>query len=290
MNPTERLVPRTAAAAFLSDAWVAAEVGELAPVVLLAGGFLTVPRWYRGLATSLLERGAAEVVHVPLYTQDWILAAVRGLGPVVTRTGRALLEASARSASSSRSLGAPILYVGHSAGGITGRLLTSPVPFDGRRTNAAGRIGALVTLGTPHVVGKGKWGRPIEEAGVRFANREVPGAFFAPLTGYVAVGSRYVVGSRDGESSRARVAYQLYLDVNGDLATPDGAPIEGDGIVPCVSALLPGARHVVVDGAVHSPGTSTDWYGRGPSIDAWWPVALEAWRDALRARQARARG
>ncbi len=283
-----RLIPATPSSAPPSDAWLACDPEDLAPVVLLAGGFLTNPGWYRGLVGELLERGAAEVVQVPTYIQDWVLAAVLGLGAIVTRTGRTLLEASSRSALSDRSRGAPILFVGHSGGGITGRLLTAPVPFDGRATNAAGRIGALVTLGTPHAVGPdARWGRHADEAGIRFANREVPGAFFAPTTGYLAVGSRYVTGERDAPEPRARVAYRIYLDLDADLATPDGAPIEGDGLVPLACTVLPGARHLVVDRVVHGPGTAAGWYGRGPAIDTWWPVAVATWRDALRARQAR---
>src|SRR5665811_1996589 len=105
---------------------------------------------------------------------SWMLAAARGLGPITTRVGRALLEAGIRSAQSPASRGAPVLYVGHSAGGLIGRLLTSPVPFEGRTLNAAARIGALVTLGTPNAAGlaardAGRWGRRVGEAGTRFA-------------------------------------------------------------------------------------------------------------------------
>ncbi len=65
----------------------------LSPVVLVVGGFLTMPGWYDGLAPSLRERGAADVLVAPVYLADWILAAARGLGPITTRVGRALLEA-----------------------------------------------------------------------------------------------------------------------------------------------------------------------------------------------------
>ena len=32
---------------------------------------------------------------------------------------------------------------------------------------------------------------------------------------------------------------------------------------------------------------SRRWYGQEEQLDAWWPVALEVWRDALRARRER---
>jgi alpha-beta hydrolase superfamily lysophospholipase len=262
-----------------------ADPGELAPVVLVAGGFLTTPGLYRGMAAGLRERGAADVVVARVYTPDWILAAVRGLGPVTTRVGRSLLEASERSAASPASRGAPVLLLGHSAGGVVGRLLTSPEPFEGRRLNASGRIGALVTLGTPHLVGDAaRWGRRVGEAGARFANRHVPGAFFAPTTGYLAVASRFVVGRDDADDGRASLARRVYEDVH---PTPDQPIVAGDGLVPVASALLPGARHLVLDDTVHGPGVRHPWYGHRDRLDAWWPLALELWRDALRARQAR---
>ena len=269
------------------SAWLdpGVDPADLAPVVLVAGGFLTTPGWYRPLAAALRVRGAADVLVAPVYPPDWVLAAVRGLGPITTRVGRALREAGERSAASPASLGAPILYVGHSGGGIVGRLLTSPEPFEGRRLNASGRIGALVTLGTPHLVGdEARWGSRIAEAGARFANRHVPGAFFAPTTAYVAVASRYVPGHPGAEDGRVRFMGLLYEDVH---PSPDEPLVLGDGLVPAASALLPGARHVVLDDAVHGPGVRAPWYGQDAQLDAWWPLALEAWRDALRARRER---
>jgi hypothetical protein len=264
--------------------WRDVDPAALDPVVLLAGGFLTMPAWYRPMAAELRDRGAADVVIAPIYTPDWVLCAVRGLGPVTTRAGRALLEAGARSAASSASRGAPILYVGHSAGGMLGRLLTSPEPFEGRRFGAAHRIGALVTLGTPHLVGnEARWGGRVATSGARFANRHVPGACFAPTTGYLAVASRRVLGDGGADDGRARAMRRLYEDVH---PAPDQPVVAGDGLVPLASALLPGARHLVLDEAVHGPGERFPWYGREDQLDGWWPVALEVWRDALRARQA----
>ena len=214
----------------VSPAWLDADPGSLAPTVLVIGGFITSANWYGGLADALRERGVAEVVVASIWTPDWILAAFRGIGPITTRAGRALLRASEASAASPRSLGAPLLVVGHSAGGTLGRLLTSPVPFEGRRLNASGRIGALVTLGTPHLLGPDvRWGSRMSRAGARFAERHVPGAYFAPTTGYLAVASRLIVGRLDGEDGRSRFARGLY---EGILPQPEREAVEGDGLVP----------------------------------------------------------
>ena len=270
-----------------SAAWRDVEPDTLAPVILVAPGFLTMPAWYGDLAASLRQRGAADVLVAPVYLPDWVLAAARGLGPITTRVGRALLEAGSRSAECPASLGAPVLYVGHSAGGLIGRLLTSPVPFEGRTLNAAGRIGALVTLGTPNATlterGGGRWGRRVGEAGARFAELHVPGAAFAPTTAYVSVASTLLVGRRETADARERFVRGLYDDV---YPQPDLAAVAGDGLVPAAAALLPGSRQVALADAIHGPSRHVPWYGTDTSLDAWWPVALDAWREALRARQA----
>ncbi len=249
-----------------------------APVVLVLGGFITSPPMYRGLARELCGRGAADVVVAPVWTMDWLLAARRGLGPILMRSGRALLEASRRS--EAVAMGAPVLVVGHSAGGVSARLLTSPVPFAGRRLNAAARIGAIATLGTPHLVAAPAPGRPgIGAENAQFANAHVPGPWFAPTTGYLAVGSRRRVGRRDGTPAERRI-WRAYRTLSGSEADV----LEGDGLIPLVSALLPGAETMVFDDAAHGQGPGRDWYGSARFVDEWWPRAMEAWRAALRAR------
>lgn len=249
------------------------------PVVLVLGGFLTSPPFYRLLARGLRERGTAGVIVANVWTMDWLLAARRGLGPILTRSGRALLAASARSAEVSG--GAPVLVIGHSAGGMSARLLTSPVPFAGRPLNASGLIGAIATLGTPHVVDPGTRSRNrvgAEAAG--FANRVVPGPFFAPTTGYLAVASRRVVGRRRG-SRWERHTWGVYRRMTPE-SEADG--IEGDGLIPLASAILPGAPSLVFDDAAHGQGLGRDWYGSERFTARWWPLALDAWECALRAR------
>lgn len=246
-----------------------------APVVLVLGGFLTSPPLYRTLARELRDRGVADVVVGGVWTMDWLLAASRGLGPILTRSGRALLEASRRSDGLS---GAPVLVIGHSAGGMSARLLTSPVPFAGRRLNGSSRIGAIVTLGTPHVVAQrhGSRNRVGAEAAA-FANREVPGPFFAPPIGYLAVASRRVVGRRSGSVGERRT-WAVYRDLTPEPVTDE---IAGDGLIPLASALLPGATELVLDDAAHGQGIGRDWYGSARFVDRWWPLAIDAWHAAL---------
>ncbi|HTC85344.1 MAG TPA: hypothetical protein VK656_01475 [Candidatus Acidoferrum sp.] len=257
----------------------------VAPTVLLLGGFLTSPPLYVQMRGRLLDRGAAAVVVAPVWLPDWLIATARGLGPVVTRSGRALLVASAVAAASRSSRGAPLLVIGHSAGGVTARLLTTPEPFQGRPFTGAARMGAIVSLGTPHHVAPvAAIGRRLGDVATAFAERVVPGAAFAPTTGYLAVTSRFVVGRPNG-TPRERAAARLY---QGMIEVPAGAStsplVEGDGLVPCRAALLEGAEHLMLDGIVHGQFGGAPWYGSPEAIDVWWPRALAVWRTALSAR------
>lgn len=272
---SSRATERTA-----EPAWIEA-VETIAPTVLVIGGFLTSPSLYRGLRARLLDRGAAAVEIAPIWTPDWLLATWRGLGPIVTRASRALLAAVEVAARSPASRAAPILVVGHSAGGLVARLLTSPEPFAGRPCRGVKRIGAIVTLGTPHVVGPdGVVGRIIVPEAVAFLDRVAPGAAFAPQVGYVAVGARGFLGQRNG-SFRARLGWAAYQAI---LPQPGRDVLDGDGMVPLTATHLAGAREVVLDGIAHSPFGPRPWYGSAEAVDVWWPAALEVWRAALRAR------
>ena len=253
--------------------------GSIRPTVLILGGFLTAPPMYAPLVRRLVGRGAAGAVVASVWTPDWLLAGARGIGPICSRSARALRGAVQLSESASG--GAPLLVVGHSAGGIVGRLLTAPEPLPGRRFGAARRIGAVVTLGTPHRLAAGEGiGRRIRDVAASIADAAVPGAYYAPEIGYLSVTSRAVVGDSSG-AGRERVAHLLYRSVIGRAAVPG---TEGDGLVPVVAAELDGARQVVLDGAVHGPGAAGPWYGSDDAVDVWWPIALETWRLALEHR------
>jgi hypothetical protein len=251
---------------------------SIRPTVLILGGFLTAPPMYRPLVRRLKDRGAAGVVVASVWTPDWLLAGARGIGPICTRSAKALRAAVRLSTELSE--GAPLLVIGHSAGGITARLLTSEEPVHGRRFGAARWIGAIVTLGSPHRLAGGEGiGRRIRDVAAARADALVPGAFFAPEIGYLTVTSRAIRGDPNG-IGRERVAHLLYRSVIGRAAVPG---TEGDGLVPVVAAGLNGVRQVVLDGAAHGVGGGT-WYGSPDAVDVWWPIALETWRAALEHR------
>jgi hypothetical protein len=246
------------------------------PHVLILGGFLSSPPFYGPLRECLLARGAAAVDVAPLWLPDWLLVTWLGQGRIVARAARAVLDASARAG------GAPLLVIGHSAGGVVARILTAEAPFAGRRYAGSSRFGAIVTLGTPHVNAMEAW--TARRSGVYpagFAAEHVPGAWFAPRIGYLSVASRRSPARAGSTGPRERWLRRSYERV---MPPPHPEVIEGDGVVPVSCALLPGARQIVLDDVAHGQGMGHAWYGSGEVVDGWWPTALEVWRDALAAR------
>jgi hypothetical protein len=260
-----------------SPGWLS-HADSVSPTVLILGGFLTAPPMYAPLVRRLRDRGAAGVVVGDVWTPDWLLAGIRGIGPICTRSAKALREAVHLSAEVSD--GAPVLVIGHSAGGLTARLLTTTEPVAGRRLAGGRWIGAIVTLGSPHRLASGQGiGRRINEVAASIAEATVPGAFFEPRIGYLSVASRAVRGDPAG-TGYERVAHLLYRSIIGRAAVPGTL---GDGMVPVVATALDGARQVVLDRARHGVSHGP-WYGTDEALDVWWPVALAAWRSALSQR------
>jgi hypothetical protein len=246
---------------------------EARPHVLIIGGYLTEPLFYRPMRGRLLERGAARVTIAGLHVPDWLAAAFAGFGPALLRGARAIREAR-------REAPEPIIVVSHSAGGIVARLAMSPVPLDGRHVGVADDVGCLVTLGTPHSLRPHRpWWEHAGQRATRFLERATPGAWFAPTTGYVTVGS-VAVPPRGPDP--APPPKQLLNRLLTSFVGPTSS-VGGDGIVTDDLARLPGARHLTLDDALH--GTfGGPWYGDGHVIDRWWPVVVEEWRSALDAR------
>ena len=115
------------------------------PTVLVIGGFLSSPPVYGPFHERLLARGARHVEVAQIWTPDWILSVRRGGGAIATRAARALLKAVEVAD------GVPLLVVGHSSGGVAARVLTATEPYEGRRFAGARRVGAIVSLGSPHI-------------------------------------------------------------------------------------------------------------------------------------------
>jgi hypothetical protein len=243
------------------------------PTVLIVGGFATAPPLYRPLRRRLVRLGAARVDIAPIWPPDWLIAGMVGMGPLLRRTGRAI----ARSyiAGGRR----PIIVVGHSAGGILTRLAMSSEPFHGRRAGVAEAVGCLTTLGTPHRLSElpNRYHHAGHEA-CEFLDRTSPGAYFAPRTGYLTVGSRHP-GTAFSDA-RGQLGSDFFSLVLGEQTRNIG-----DGIVPVSAAHLDGAEQLTFDDVLHGV-FGGPWYGDERIVERWWPVALRIWREALDARSA----
>jgi hypothetical protein len=174
--------------------------------------------------------------------------------------------------------GQPLIVVAHSGGGIAARLAMSSTPYYGQVGGVAEAVGCLVTLGTPH--GLNRLANRHRHAGhdaVEFLDRESPGAFFAPRTAYLSVGSEYERAAFGGPFGR--LAEEVFSVVVGDDAVR-----AGDGIVPFAAVHLEGATQLSYTDARHGH-IGSNWYGGERMVDRWWPEAVRLWQGALDARR-----
>ena len=219
----------------------------------------------------LRRRNVVHVEIAPIWPPDWLLAGIIGFGPLLRRTGRAIAQT--YTAGGRR----PIIVIGHSGGGIAARLAMSNVPFNGRLAGVAEAVGCLVTLGTPHRLAQlpNRYQHAGHQA-TAFLDRESPGAYFAPRTAYLSVGSSYPVAAFPG--LLGRLSNDVFsIAVGGDTQAL------GDGIVPASAVHLDGAEQLTFDDVLHGH-SGAPWYGDDEIIDRWWPVAERLWRGALEAR------
>jgi hypothetical protein len=149
-----------------------------------------------------------------------------------------------------------VTLIGHSSGGILGRLFLSPEPLKGHAYSGINFVDTLITLGSPHYNHKGaalrKW---VEE--------KYPGAYFEPNVRYISVVGKAIQGKKSG-SLREILSYWFYKTLCGR------GDVWGDGFVPLPSALLKGSRHVVVDGIRHYSRSKHLWYGSEDAVLSWW--------------------
>lgn len=91
---------------------------------------------------------------------------------------------------------------------------------------------------------------------LRWTNHYYPTGDCYEGTRVVCAGGRVLLGPRDGRLRRYMV-FESYLAGCGDRN------VEGDGVTPLCIALLPGSRHVVLDGVWHMALRRGEglWYG-----------------------------
>ncbi|GIL87480.1 hypothetical protein Vretimale_1625 [Volvox reticuliferus] len=265
------------------------------------------------LHARLVARGWCPFV-VPVERKDWFRVArallTRGFwqGKLTTHPGYTwyLDRVAATVTHAMRQTGAEqVILVGHSAGGWLGRAYLGDLRYQRRQpaddavlVNVAAtavatelpgpgtmgatpnpRVRALVTLGTPQRPPPQDKKRDMTGGAQGWVERCYPGAFFAAAgVSYVSVCGRTVRGHRDfprireGPRVVEEYAFDSYREVCGE-----GEGLVGDCVVPLSSAMLPGARHVILDGVFHSMskiGTFDEdsgqvWYGSEDVLDCW---------------------
>jgi len=220
------------------------------PVVIF-GGFLSVPSAYWTMRDTLAEMTGQPVRIVEAWIHDWLLSTTRAgwanlLGKLERTVGQAVRESTT----------GKVTLVGHSSGGVMGRLYLSDEPFLGHAYGGLEYVDWLITLGSPHHNRRGGRMR-------RWVDQQYPGAYFAPQVHYVCVAGKMVQGKRDGSVGQ-RLAHVFYRRLSGD------GDAWGDGLVPIASAILPGSRRIALEGVSHYSLSRVPWYGSAEVIPRWW--------------------
>merc|ERR1712008_224401 len=188
----------------------------------------------------------------------------------------------------------PISVLGHSIGGWVARSYIGEVLGQDARLH---RICSLVTLGTPHnAPPEDSWLSAVDQTRglLSFINREFPSGFPlrpSAVTCIAGKGTRAPSSIQslldglnekvwDEKMSRSRLLEQLvalasYLPLSGEAFG-----VEGDGLIPVGTAVMPGCTSLVLEDCNHAdfvptPGKSLKlpetykWYGSPEFFDQW---------------------
>lgn len=275
---------------------------ELRPVILCPAQFGTAED-YEDLKSDLKSRGFA-LYPAPLSRLDWLrivpstftkefftaeLRPNKTLGFFYEALDKALARVEADFTPD-----VPIAVLGHSIGGWVARSYIGEVLAQDARLK---RIRSLVTLGTPHnAPPEDSWLAAVDQTRglLSFINKEFPSGFplqSSAVTCVAGTGTRApssIQGLLDGlgdkvwdeKMSRSKLLEQLvalasYLPLSGEALG-----VEGDGLIPVGTAVMPGCASVVLEDCNHAdfvptPGKSLKlpdtykWYGSPEFIDQW---------------------
>jgi len=220
------------------------------PIVII-GGFLSVPRFYKDMAHTLAELSGQPVYVCNVSLLDWLRSySAKGWLNILFKMKDTIDMA--RESGGDRK----VILLGHSSGGVMGRLYLSPEPFLGYTFNGLNHVSHLITLGSPHY---GNHLSPMRS----YVQRILPDAYFGKHLEYVSVAGT-AVDTREKASLITWLSqiFYRYLSGNGKTA--------GDGLVPVACALLKGSTPIVLEGVGHPFIFAINWYGKPENVRRWW--------------------
>jgi len=232
---------------------VAAPGGPKATVIL--GGFLSHPSFYTDMKERIEALSGSEARIVPVSPSFWpVTAFPRGWKSVLNRLDRALGKLQELME------GVQVTLVGHSIGGVLGRLYLHFPAAVQHGWQRQGSITRLVTLGSPHI-NRRRWthGGQISRTAEYWA-RTSP---IRKNVDIICIAGKKILGNRRGNFLQRR-ALAAYKRIGGE------GEVWGDGIIPVESALLPGANHIVLEDAAHYSPSGGAWYGKADVVSRWW--------------------
>jgi len=229
--------------------------------LIIIGGYNSIWPVYLKLARDLEDLSGLRAVGVPLMPWDWWQAnRAQDASNLLAKVAETVAWARRRFRAEQ------FILVGHSAGGLLGRLYLSDQPLGGQIYAGLEHVAALITLGSPHASARG------EHSGwflTDQANRLAPGAAYAECVRYLSVAGRFMRGRQDG-SYRERRAFRAYQFFDGR------GGVWGDGAVPVETASLEGAETIVLEGVAHSRKFGPHWYGGSKAVARrWWPPEVQ---------------
>jgi len=224
------------------------------PIVIM-GGLLSSAFMYRQMQRALSDLAERPVWVVDTHMYDWLpVISQRGWLHLLLKLQRSIQQVLTQTSVDH------VILVGHSMGGVLGRLYLSKEPFKGYQFNGSEHVSHLITLGSPHYIRAG-----FQRDGLlsRWLEERLPGAAYAPQVRYTAVAGKYIQGNAHGSYTERR-AFRIYRRIwhYGEVA--------GDGLIPLPSALLAGAQHIILDGVHHHSLSRSVWYGSTSVIPRWW--------------------
>ncbi len=226
--------------------------------IVIVGGMMSWPNRYEEMRDTVAELSGTAVADIPiapLYPLDWAkLFRLDGWNRLLNKLTSLILERA-------ESSGSRVLILGHSLGGVIGKLLSEHAEINGIRHDAHEIIGAVIGLGSPID------SRRVERV---LKYKELLQHSIPTGTGgrYLAVYGDAVKGDLRGKLAE-RYAYQAYRWHTGR------GEDRGDLLIPAAAMLPEGTIGLKLPGVYHEKVLSLSWYGAPAIIHQWWPHVVE---------------